>query len=66
MQPKNVELALKVLKKFAEEYKINIIIVDPEVYFNENSDFGLNYFDRIIKIKKRMNFSFIEDAHLNI
>lgn len=66
MQPKNVELALKVLKKFAEEYKINIIIVDPEVYFNENSNFGLNYFDRIIKIQKRMNFSFIEDAHLNI
>lgn len=65
MQPKNVELALRVLKRFAEEYKINIIIIDPEVYFNENSNLGLNYFDRILKVKKKMTFSFIEDEHIN-
>lgn len=65
MQPKNVELALKVLKSFSTEYKINIIIVDPEVYFNDNSILGLDYFDRILKIKKKMNFSFIEDGEQN-
>jgi len=63
MQPENVELVLNVLKKFAEEYKINIIIVDPKVYFNENSTLGTEYFDRIIKIKKKMNFSTIGDEY---
>lgn len=66
MQPKNVELALSVLKKFTEDYNINIIIIDPEVYFNENSNFGLNYFNRILKMKKKMNYSFIEDATINL
>ena len=61
MQPENVELVLNVLKKFTDEYKINIIIVDPKVYFNENSTLGTEYFDRIITIKKKMNFSTIED-----
>lgn len=61
MQPENVELVLNVLKKFTDEYKINIIIVDPKVYFNENSTLGTEYFDRIIKIKKKMNFSTIVD-----
>lgn len=63
MKPNNVELVINVLKKFVEEYKINIIIVDPEVYFTEKSDLGLDYFDRIIKIKQKMNFSIIEDSH---
>lgn len=61
LQPKNVELTLKILKSFAKEYKINIIIVDPKVYFNDNSVLGVDYFDRVIKIKKKMNFSIIED-----
>ena len=61
MQPENVELVLNVLKKFTKEYKINIIIVDPKVYFNENSILSTDYFDRIIKIKKKMNFSIIEN-----
>ncbi len=61
MQPENVELVLNVLKKFTEEHKINIIIVDPKVYFNENSTLGSDYFDRIINIKRKMNFSIIKD-----
>jgi DNA repair exonuclease SbcCD ATPase subunit len=63
MHPRNVELALKILQDFAKEYKINIIIVDPEVYFNETSAIGLHHFNRIIKVKKKMNFSFIEIDH---
>jgi len=64
MEPSNVELALNVLKTFAKEYKINIIIVDPKVYFNENSTIGLNYFNRILRIKRKMNFSFIEEEYI--
>jgi len=63
MKPNNVELVMNVLKTFVEEYKINIVIVDPEVYFTENSDLGLGYFDRIIRIKQEMNFSTIIDSH---
>jgi len=61
MKPSNVELVINILKTFVEKYKINIVIVDPEVYFTENSDLGINYFDRIIKIKQEMNFSTIKD-----
>lgn len=59
MEPENVELALKVLKKFTREFNLNIIILDPKVYFTDR--FGLNYFDRIIKIYKKMSFSIIEE-----
>lgn len=60
MEPENVEYVLKVLKNFTKEFNINIIILDPKVYFNENSNFD-GYFDRIIKIYKKMSFSTIEE-----
>lgn len=61
MEPENVEYALKVLKKFTREFNLNIIILDPKVYFTDSSAFGYNYFDRIIKIYKKMSFSTIEE-----
>jgi DNA sulfur modification protein DndD len=64
MKPKNVELTMNILKKFTREHKINIIIVDPEVYFTENSELGVNDFDRIIKIKQQLKFSIIEDTRI--
>ena len=62
MEPENVELALKVLKNFTKEFNLNIIILDPKVYFTDNSIFGYNYFDRIIKINKKMSFSTIQEV----
>jgi len=59
MEPNNVEYALKVLKNFTKEFNLNIIILDPKVYFTDNSDF--TYFDRIIKIYKKLGFSTIEE-----
>ena len=65
MEPDNVEYALKVLKDFTKEFNLNIIILDPKVYFTENSSFvWSNYFDRIIKIYKKMTFSTIEEKVL--
>jgi len=64
MEPENVEYALKVLKKFTKEFNLNIIILDPKVYFTDNSAFGINYFDRIIKIYKKMSFSTIEEEKI--
>ena len=61
LQPENVELALKILKSFTEEFKINIIIVDPKVYFRDGKDFGYELFDRIIKIVPKLTFSNIEE-----
>ena len=61
MEPENVELALKVLKNFTNEFNLNIIVLDPKVYFADNSSFGYNNFDRIIKIYKKMSFSTIEE-----
>ena len=61
MEPENVEYALKVLKNFTKEFNLNIIILDPKVYFTDNSTFGFNYFDRIIKIYKKLSFSTIEE-----
>jgi DNA repair exonuclease SbcCD ATPase subunit len=62
MEPENVEYTLKMLKKLTKEFNLNIIILDPKVYFTDNSDFGYNHFDRIIKIYKRMSFSTIEET----
>jgi hypothetical protein len=62
MEPENVEFTLKVLKNFTREFKLNIIILDPKVYFTDTSNFGFNYFDRIIKINKKMSFSTIEEV----
>ena len=59
MEPNNVEYALKVLKNFTKEFNLNIIILDPKVYFTDSSDF--TYFDRIIKIYKKLGFSTIEE-----
>lgn len=64
MEPENVEFALKVLKKFTKEFNLNIIILDPKVYFTDNSTFGFSYFDRIIKIYKKLSFSTIEESKL--
>lgn len=61
MEPENVEFALKVLKNFTREFNLNIIILDPKVYFTDTSSFGYNYFDRIIKIYKKLSFSIIEE-----
>ena len=66
MGPKNVEYTLKVLKNFTREFNLNIIILDPEVYFKENSTFGYQYFDRIIKISKKMSFSTIEEQKFSL
>jgi len=63
MGPDNVELALKVLKTFTKEFNLNIIILDPKVYFTDTSSFGFNYFDRIIKIHKKMSFSTISESN---
>lgn len=64
MEPDNVEYALKVLKSFTREFNLNIIILDPKVYFTDNSTFGFDYFDRVIKIYKKMSFSTIEEVHI--
>jgi DNA repair exonuclease SbcCD ATPase subunit len=61
MEPENVELALKVLKNFTREFNLNIIVLDPKVYFTDTSTFGYNHFDRIINIYKKMSFSTIEE-----
>jgi len=61
MEPENVEYALKVLKNFTKEFNLNIIILDPKVYFTDTSAFGFSYFDRIIKIYKKLTFSTIEE-----
>lgn len=60
MDPDNVKCALKILKDFTKEYNINIIILDPNIYLNDNS-IELDYFDRIIKMQKKLNFSTIEE-----
>lgn len=59
MEPDNVEFAIKILKQFSKEFNLNIIILDPQVYFNEKNNYGEDYFDRIIKIDKKMTFSTI-------
>ncbi len=61
MEPDNVEHAIKVLKGFTKEFNLNIIILDPKVYFTDTSSFGFSYFDRIIKINKKMSFSTINE-----
>lgn len=66
VDPENVEFALKVLKNFTKEFNLNIIVLDPKIYFTENSTFGYNYFDRIIKIYKKMSFSTIEEINSRI
>ena len=58
MEPDKVELTLKILKNFTKEFNLNIIILDPKVYFNENSN--TEYFDRIMEIDKKMSFSSIK------
>lgn len=63
MDPDNVKCALKILKDFTKEYNINIIILDPNIYLNDNS-IELDYFDRIIKMQKKLNFSTIEEKSI--
>jgi len=64
MEPDNVEYALKVLKTFTKEFNLNIIILDPKVYFTDTSIFGYNYFDRIIKIYRKLTFSTIDEQNI--
>jgi DNA sulfur modification protein DndD len=61
MEPDNVEYALNVLKKISKEFNLNIIILDPNVYFTNASSVGIDYFDRIIKIDKKISFSIINE-----
>jgi DNA sulfur modification protein DndD len=60
MEPDNVEYTLKVLKNFTKEFNLNIIILDPKVYFKEESN-GYSMFDRVIKINKKLTFSFLNE-----
>ena len=61
MEPDNVEYTLKVLKRFTKEFNLNIIILDPKLYFTDTSSFGFDYFDRIIEIYRKLSFSVIEE-----
>jgi len=63
MGPENVEFALNVLKKFTKEFNLNIIILDPKVYFTESSPMR-NYFNRILKITKKMSFTVIDEENI--
>jgi len=63
MGPENVEYALNVLKEFTKEFNLNIIILDPKVYFTENS-YLISYFDRVIKINKKLSFSIIDEENI--
>lgn len=64
MEPENVEYALKVLKNFTREFNLNIIILDPKVYFTDTSTFGYSYFDRVIKINKKLSFSSLDESEV--
>lgn len=57
MSVKNVDYALKVLKGFTREFNLNVIILDPEIYFNDSYDL----FDRVIKVSKKLGFSNIKE-----
>ena len=64
MEPNNVEHALKVLKNFTKEFNLNIIILDPKVYFTDTSTLGYNNFDRVIKIDKYMSFTVLNEEKI--
>ena len=51
----NVNLILKILKKFSQRNNINVLIASP-------LDFDQKYFDRVIRIYKDMGFSQIEEV----
>lgn len=61
MEPDNVEYALKVLKNFTKEFNLNIIILDPKVYFTDTSALGYSNFDRVIKINKKLTFTTLDE-----
>jgi len=61
MEPENVEHALRVLKNFTKEFNLNIIVLDPKVYFTDTSSFGFDYFDRVINIYRKLSFSVIDE-----
>lgn len=61
MEPDNVEYALKVLKNFTKEFNLNIIILDPKVYFTDTSVLGYSNFDRVIKINKKLTFTTLDE-----
>lgn len=54
VDPDNINLMLKVLKKFSTRNKINVIIVN-------HSNFDMTNFDRVIKIYKEYGFSQIKE-----
>jgi len=58
VDPENINLILKVLKKFSVRNKINIIIVN-------HSNFDMTGFDRVININKEYGFSQIEEISNN-
>ena len=64
MEPENVDYVLNILKKYCAEFKLNIIILDPNVYFRDDSMFAaekIGIFDRVIKMDKKLSFSTIEE-----
>jgi DNA repair exonuclease SbcCD ATPase subunit len=61
MEPDNVEYTLNVLKKLTKEFNLNIIILDPKVYFTDDTAIGYDYFDRVLKIDKKMSFTSIKE-----
>jgi len=63
MEPDSVEYALNVLKQFSKEFNLNIIILDPKVYFKDDSP-GYSMFDRVIKINKKLKFSILNEEKI--
>lgn len=55
----NIDILLKILKKFSLKYGINIIVIAQD-----HSPFNMKYFDRIITIQKN-TFSMIKDENIN-
>lgn len=55
----NIDILLKLLKKFAIKYDMNIIVISQD-----HTPFDMNLFDRIITINKEMSFSNIKDEKL--
>jgi DNA repair exonuclease SbcCD ATPase subunit len=54
VDPENIDLMLNVLRKFSILNKINIIIVN-------HSQFDNTKFDRVLKVEKRLGYSFIDE-----
>jgi DNA repair exonuclease SbcCD ATPase subunit len=54
VDPENIDLMLNVLRNFSTINKINVIIVN-------HSQFDNTKFDRVLKVEKRLGYSFINE-----